>query len=427
MELNNKKIINAWCFYDWANSAYSLVITSTIFPIYYNVATRAQFGGDTVTFFGFPITNSVLFSYAISAAYFLIALMSPLLSGIADYGGKKRRFMQLFVLIGSLACISLFGFNGKNVELGIIAFALATIGYSGSIVFYNAFLPEIVTPDRYDSVSARGFSFGYIGSVLLLIVNLVTISYHEAIGISQDLATRLAFLMVGFWWIGFSLITFYFVKDTARNKIPFSTEMLSKGFKEISKVAKDVATKINMQRFLLAFFFYSMGVQTIMFLAAIFAEKELKMEGAQLIITVLILQIVAILGAFLASRLSNAIGNKRTLMVLICIWILICGVAYFVNTTNQFYIVASIIGLIMGGIQSMSRSTYSKLIPENTRDTASYFSFYDLLEKIGIMIGTFSYGYIEMLTGSMRNSILVLGIFFLIGGVIMSRTKIQHP
>lgn len=424
MQINNKKIINAWCFYDWANSAYSLVITSTIFPIYYLVATRAQFKGDIVSFFGFSITNSVLFSYSISVSYLIIAFISPLLSGIADYGGKKRRFMQLFVTIGSLACISLFWFNGKNVELGVIAFGIATLGYSGSIVFYNAFLPEIVTEDLYDKISARGFSFGYVGSVLLLIVNLITIQFHEEIGISEDFATRLAFLMVGFWWIGFSMITFYYIKDKHRNKIGISPEILVKGFNEIGKVFRYVVTQKNILLFLSSFFFYSMGVQTIMFLAATFAEKELKMEGAELILIVLILQLVAIAGAYLFAKISGKLGNKVALMILLLIWVVICFVAYIINTKLEFYLVAAVIGSIMGGIQSMSRSTYSKLIPEGTKDNASFFSFYDFLEKIAIVIGTFSYGYIEMLTGSMRNSILVLGTFFVIGVIFMSLTRI---
>ena len=425
MEVNNKKIINAWCFYDWANSAYSLVITSTIFPIYYLVATRAQFQGEIVTFFGIPITNSVLISYAISVSYLLVAFVSPLLSGIADYGGKKRRFMQLFVTIGSLACISLFWFNGKNVAFGVIAFGLATLGYSGSIVFYNAFLPEIVTEDRYDSVSARGFAFGYVGSVSLLIINLLTIQFHDKIGVSEDFATRFAFLMVGFWWIGFSMITFYYIKDRHRNKIQINSDILKKGFNEITKVAKIVMTRTTMLRFLLSFFFYSMGVQTIMFLAPTFAEKELKMDGSELILLVLILQLVAILGAYLFAKISEKAGNKIALMILISVWVMICFVTYFINTKPQFYLVASVIGSIMGGIQSLSRSTYSKLIPENTKDNASFFSFYDFLEKIAIVIGTFSYGYIEMLTGSMRNSVFVLGVFFLIGLIFMSFVKME--
>lgn len=426
MTLNNKKIINAWCMYDWANSAYSLVITSTIFPIYYLVATRTQFEGDDIYFFGMPIINSVLFSYSISAAYLLVALFSPVLSGIADYGGKKRRFMQLFVGIGSISCLSLFAFNGKNVEFGMIAFALATLGYSGSIVFYNAFLPEIVTEDRYDTTSARGFAFGYVGSVLLLILNLIVIQYHHFLGVSTDFATRLAFLTVGLWWIGFSCITFTHVKDKHKKETRLSPEILMKGFQEIRKVSLQIAKLPKLLLFLASFFFYSMAVQTIMFLAATFADKELKMSGPELILIVLILQIVAILGASLFAHLSDKIGNRLVLIILLIVWIIICYLAYIIGTKLQFYIVASVIGLVMGGIQSMSRSTYSKLIPENTKDTASFFSFYDILEKMGIVIGTFTYGYIEMLTGSMRNSVLFLGVFFVIGLIFMLLTRITR-
>lgn len=425
MQKNNPKTLNAWCMYDWANSAYSLVITSTIFPVYYAVMTRKHFGGNTVSFFGYPVENTVLFAYSLSASMLLVAFLSPLLSGIADYSGRKKLFMGLFTLIGSLACIALYGFNGGNVELGVIAFALAAVGYSGSLVFYNAFLPEIATEDRYDGLSARGFVFGYIGSVLLLIANLVTITQHELLGLSEDNATRLAFLMVGIWWLGFSGVTFYYLKENDKKKINLNRKVLASGFQEINQVARNVLGQRLVLLFLLSFFFYSMAFQTIMYLAPSFAEKELKMDGGKLILMVLILQIVAIVGAYFMAKLSDKIGNKRTLMVLLLTWILICVAAYLIQAQWQLYVVASFIGFVMGGVQSLSRSTYSKLIPENTEKTASYFSLYDLLEKLAIVIGTSSYGYIEMVTGSMRNSIIAMTAFFAVGMIFMSLTKIK--
>lgn len=425
MQKNNPKTINAWCMYDWANSAYSLVITSTIFPVYYAVMTRKHFGSNTLSFFGYQIENTVLFAYSLSASMLLVAFLSPLLSGIADYSGRKKLFMRLFTLIGSLACISLFGFNGGNVELGIIAFALAAVGYSGGLVFYNAFLPEIATEDNYDRISARGFVFGYIGSVTLLVANLIIISLHESLGLSQDNATRLAFLMVGIWWLLFSSVTFYYLKENDKKKINLSRKVLVSGFQEINQVARNVLGQRLVLLFLLAFFFYSMAFQTIMYLAPSFAEKELKMDGEKLILMVLILQLVAVVGAYFMAKLSDKLGNKKTLLLLILTWILICVAAYYITAQWQLYVVASFIGFVMGGIQSLSRSTYSKLIPENTEKTASYFSFYDLLEKLAIVIGTSSYGYIEMVTGSMRNSIIAMIAFFVVGMAFMSQTQIK--
>lgn len=427
METNNKKIINAWCFYDWANSAYSLVITSTIFPVYYNAVTKSAFHGTQVRFFDFPIENTVLYSYAISFSYLIIALLSPMLSGIADYGGRKRMFMRFFSTLGAAACITLFFFKGENIELGIFAFGLATIGYAGGLVFYNAFLPEITTPDKYDSVSARGYAFGYIGSVILLVINLFVIMKYQLFGlVSEETATRLAFLMVGVWWIGFSLITFRYVKDATTRKGIWTSDIIMKGFHELQTVAKDVLKQQNIKRFLVSFFCYSTGVQTAMFLAATFAEKELHMEGPELILVILILQLVAILGAYLTAQLSKQKGNKFSLMIMLIIWTALCFFTFFIQTKAEFYFVAIIIGLVMGGIQSLSRATYAKLLPEEVKDPTSYFSFYDLLEKLAIVVGTFSYGYIEMITGTMRNSILALGVFFVLGAVLMLRTRIAR-
>lgn len=423
MQLNDKKIINAWCFFDWANSAYSLVITTAIFPAYYTAVTQASFGGGEVSFFGLSITNTVLYSYALSISFLLIAVLSPMLSGVADYGGRKKIFMRFFTMLGAFACITLFFFTGANLELGIIAAVTASIGFSGGLVFYNAFLPEIVTPDRYDSVSARGYSMGYFGSVLLLIINLLMIQYSDSLGIDKGLVTRICFLMVGAWWLGFSQITFYYLKDKNKgNKLNASA--LGKGFQELQRVWQSVKKQANIKLFLVSFFFYSTGVQTILLIAALFAAKELKMESSELIVLVLLLQVVAIGGAFLTAKFSEKKGNKMTLLILLTIWAFVCLTAFFVYDKTQFYILAVLLGMVMGGVQSLSRATYSKLLPENTPDTASYFSFYDVLEKMSIVLGTFLTGFAEQASDNMRIGILMLGIFFVIGALVMSRVKV---
>ncbi len=416
LELANKKRIQgAWAMYDWANSVYSLVITSTIFPVYYNSVTKSLDGSDLVDFFGWQVVNTVLYSYSISFSFLVIAILSPFLSGIADASGMKLSFMKFFAYLGSLSCVGLFFFDGDNLEFGILCSVMASIGYAGSIVFYNAYLPEIADEQEYDLLSARGFALGYIGSVILLIFNLLMIQFPESFGVpAGGFAARFSFLITGIWWAGFSQIPFRALPNNPFKK-KIESKFLLKGYQEIQKVFYQVRQIPVMKRFLVSFFFYSMGVQTVMYLAASFGDKELGLPGDQLILTVLIIQFVAIGGSYLFAAISRISGNKISLMLLVLIWIGICGAAYFVYSVYEFYALAFVVGMVMGGIQSLSRSTFSKLIPSETTDHASFFSFYDVTEKLAIVFGTFSYGAIEQLTGSMRNSAVSLGVFFVVG------------
>jgi UMF1 family MFS transporter len=401
--------------YDWANSVYSLVITSTIFPVYYNSVTKSLDGSDLVNFFGWEVVNTVLYSYSISFSFLVIAILSPLLSGIADASGMKLSFMKFFAYLGSVSCVGLFFFDGSNLEFGILCSVLASIGYAGSIVFYNAYLPEIAEEHEYDFLSARGFALGYVGSVILLVFNLLLIQFPETFGVpAGSFAARFSFLITGIWWAGFSQIPFRVLpKNPFKKKI--QSKFLMKGYHEIRNVFSQVREIPVMKRFLVSFFFYSMGVQTVMYLAASFGDNELVLPGDQLILTVLIIQFVAIGGSYLFAYISKISGNKISLMILVFIWIGICGAAYYVYSVYEFYALAFVVGLVMGGIQSLSRSTFSKLIPSETTDHASFFSFYDVTEKLAIVFGTLSYGAIEQLTGSMRNSAVSLGVFFVVG------------
>jgi UMF1 family MFS transporter len=424
MQKNDKKVINAWCMYDWANSVYSLVITTTIFPIYYNAVTKNAFGSELVSFFGIKITNTVLYSYSLSFSFLLVAVLSPLLAGIADYGGKRKHFMKFFAYLGGLSCILLFFFNGYNIELGIIFSILASAGFAGSLVFYNAYLPVIATPDKYDFVSARGFSLGYLGSVLLLIFNLVMITYPDKFGLeNESMASRISFLLVGFWWIGFSQITFYFLPKDTRQPGGIQS-LVSRGYEEIKKVFIDLKKQVNLSGFLIAFFFYNMGVQTVIYLAALFGDVELGLSANSLILTIIIIQVVAIAGSYFFAKISQWKGNKYSLMLMVVIWMMICVYAYFMHSALQFYVLGFVVGMVLGGIQSLSRASYSKLIPQNTSDTTSYFSFYDVIEKLSIVLGTFAYGFIEQLTGSMRSSTLALASIFVLGLIFLALIKI---
>lgn len=417
---NNPKTIRAWAMFDWANSAYNLVITSTIFPAYYVAITQNEAVGNKVNFFGMSFVNTALTDYALATAYLIMVILLPVLGAVADYRGNKKIFMQFFTLLGSLACCGLFFFKASTLELGVICFALAAIGYSGGFVFYNSYLPEIATIDMQDKVSAKGFTFGYIGSVVLQLVCFAFVLKPEIFGITdKSLPARLSFLLVGIWWIGFALIPFSVLPKGSPNAQSHHKNIIKGGFEELGKVWQKVKSMPLLKRFLPSFFFYSMGVQTIMLVATGFAAKELKMETSALISIILIIQLVAIAGATLMSRLSDKYGNVRILIFVVFIWIGVCIAAYFTTTSTQFYMVAVVVGLVMGGIQSLSRSTYSKFLPQNIGDTASFFSFYDVTEKLAIVGGLFSFGFIEELTGSMRNSTLVLGTFFVVGLLLL--------
>lgn len=415
LQLNNPKTIRAWYMYDWANSVYSLVITSAIFPVYYKAVAKTQ-GSDLVAFLGLHILNSTLYSYALSFSFLVVAAIIPLLSGMADYSGRKKSYMKFFVWLGALSCMGLFFFrDADTLWMGILFSVTASIGYSGSLVFYDAFLPEVVTEDRLDTTSARGYSMGYYGSVIMMVLCLLMIMNFGALGFDTEAeATRVSFLLVGAWWIGFSLIPFSALPDNPFGAKP-SGNIWTKGYHEIRAVWKSLSGQVHLKRFLIAYFFYNMGVQTVMYLAALFGTDVLKLKDTILIGTILVIQLVGSGGAYLFARLSAAKGNKMSLLTMIVIWIGICIAAFFITTEYHFYAVAVVVGLVMGGIQSLSRATYSKLIPRHTIDHASYFSFYDVTYNLSIVFGTFSYGLINQLTGSMRYSALALAAYFVIG------------
>ena len=427
LEKGSKKIINAWAFYDWANSVYPLVISSAIFPIYY----ASLFSEDNfISFFQFEVKNTAMISFVTAAAFFIVALMSPLLTGIADYIGDKKRFMKIFVYLGAFSCIGLYFFELKTIYLGLFIHFLGLIGYSSSIVFYNSYLPDIAFPDQQDRVSARGFSIGYVGSVILLLSNLAMIMYPDIFGIEGNKveasikAMRYSFISAGIWWILFSQYSFYFLPKGNR-EVKVTKDIFWNGYKELKSVWKLLEDNIALKRFLPAFYIYSMALQTVLLVAVYFGEEEILWGSSSektmgLIVSILLIQIVGILGAFLTAMASERFGNIRALIVVNSIWATLCCYAYYIETPMQFYFVAGSVGLVMGGLQALSRSTYSKLIPI-TEDTASFFSFYDVTEKIAIIVGMSLFGIIDQITGSMRNAILFFMTFFIIGAVMLLR------
>lgn len=462
MQTASKKVVNAWAMYDWANSVYNLVITTTFFPIYFIAVTKGDNGSDKVKFLGREFVNSSLYDYILATAYLLVAISYPILTSIADTRGNKKNFMRFFCYMGALGCSLLFFFDKNNIGFGIVCFMMAAMGYVGSLVFYNAYLPEIAAPEDRDRISAKGFAFGYTGSVLMQVIGFALILLMKG---QEGKATQITFLLVGIWWVSFAQITFSHLPKIEKKAFK-KGNVFKEGFVEVKKVFQEVKKLPVLKRFLRGFFFYSMGVQTVMLAATLFGSKLLNLEDTKLIITVVIIQLVAIIGAIVMSRLSTKFGNLRVLMGVVLLWVGICVAAFRTATAAEslhgfhekintlktqqkiapqgnntlsaasleneiqvlqkelqpkqqpieynFYMLAIAVGLVMGGIQSLSRSTYAKLMPD-TRDTASYFSYYDLTEKIALVIGILSFGYIEEFTGSMKNSVLSLIIFFAIG------------
>ena len=427
MQTAPKKVINGWAMYDWANSVYNLVITSTIFPAYYEAVTGDGNDAtliDKVKIGNYEFSNTALYNYILGIAFVIVAILSPILSSVADYRGNKKQFLRFFCTLGSLSCASLYFFDKDHIYAGLISVIIACIGFWSSLVFYNSYLTEIAAPEDRDRISAKGFMMGYIGSVLLQLICFVFVLKPELFGITVGKASQISFLLVGIWWIGFGWLAIARLPDGRGVKGAHTKNLFTQGYKELHKVWLELKTQPTLKRFLTAFFFYNMGVQTVMLAATLYGKSELNIPTTNLILAILIIQVVAIPGANLMAKMATKFGNFNTLKIAVVIWIGGCVMGYYLprNSVVPFYTLAVVVGFVMGGIQSVSRSTYSKLMPV-THDTTSYFSFYDVTEKIAIVIGMFSFGYINEITGSQRNSVLALTIFFIVGFILLYRTS----
>ena len=416
----DKKILNAWAFYDWANSVYSLTIVSSIFPLFMGAYLESQ-DIDKISVLGIELSHTALMTYVTAIGFLMVSIISPILSGVADFKGNKKIFLRVFCYIGAFSCMGLYFFSIQNLFISLILYVTALVGFWGSLVFYNSYLPDIAFKEQQDAISAKGYSLGYIGSVLLLLINLAMIlSVPEENALQM---MRYSFVLVGLWWFGFSHYTYKYLPDFTNSK-KVTKDVLWNGIKELQNVWSELQSQIRLQKYLFAFFIYSMAVQTVMLVASFFGENEIAWEEngidktMGLIISILIIQLIAVLGAYLTAYISNNIGNIKTLIIINFIWVGICVFAYFVISPYQFFVTAAVVGLVMGGIQSLSRSTYAKFLPD-TKDTTSYFSFYDVSEKIGIVIGMVIFASVEVITGSMRNAILFLVVFFLVGLILL--------
>ena len=431
MSQASRKVVNAWCLYDWANSAYNLVITTTIFPTYFEAVTRNPDTGNHVRFLGMNFINTALYNYSLGAAFILVAIISPILTSIADTRGNKKNFMRFFCFLGCTACAGLYFFtptqsasgivtlSSDALHIGIFCMLVSCIGFWSSLVFYNSYLPDLVPEAQRDRISARGFIWGYTGSVLLQIICFVIVFFPERFGLNSEfeksyMPARISFVLVAIWWLCFAAISFRYLPKGNITIASNKSNVFKTGFLELKKVWQQVKHLPVLKRFLYSFFWYSAGIQTVFLASAQFGAKELHLSTVNLIVTMMLIQLLAIPGAIIISRLSERFGNIQTLIAVVMIWVVICVAAYFTTTENEFYVLGGIVGLIMGGIQSLSRSAYANMMPE-TQDTASFFSFFDVTEKIALVLGLFSFAYVEELTRSMRNSVLALIVFFAIG------------
>ena len=418
----SKKLIGAWTLYDWANSVYSLVISSAVFPIYYSQYVFSQ--NNSIILFNAEINKDTLISLVSAFSFLLIAFLSPLLSGVADYIGNKKIFMKFFVYLGSLSCIGLYWFELETIEISLIFYTLTLIGFWGSLVYYNSYLRDITYPNQTNIVSAKGYTMGYIGSVILLLINLIMINFYESFGFeSEIIAMKSSFAIVGLWWLGFSQYSFYHLpKGNIGVKIP--KNIIWNGFKELKNVYKIIRSSKRFTRFLIAFFIFSFSLQTVLYIASYFGVNEIDWTGSDqtsgLIISILLIQIVAIAGAFIFSRLAQKFGNVIVLTFAIFLWVAVCLYAYYINTPNEFYMIAGLVGLLMGGTQPVARATFSLFIPD-TNDTTSFFSFYDVTEKIGIVFGMLFYAIAAQVTGSVRFSVIIFMFFFFLGAILLTR------
>ena len=425
----DSKVLNAWAFYDWANSVYPLVISSSVFPIYYGALFLDSLYIDV---FGFNFKNTALISFITAFAFVILSFITPLLSGIADYMGNKKTFLKFFCYSGSISCMGLYWFDLENIYLGLFFYFLALISFWASLVFYNAYLPDIAHKKQQDYISAKGYAFGYVGSVILLIFNLAMVMSPNTFGITGSnpelIAMKYSFISVGIWWIVCSQYTFYYL-PTINQKRKIIKDIIFNGFKELKEVWDELKEIIIIKKFLIAFFIYSSALQTVLLIATYFGEQEIIWKEGEktsgLIISILLIQLIAILGAMITAKLSKKIGNIQALVILNLIWAFLCLGAFFITKPYEFYIAAGLVGMVMGGIQALSRSTFSKMIPKTDNPT-SYFSFFDVSQKVSIVLGMTLFAFLDQITGSMRVSILVFVLIFLLGAFLLNRIKIKN-
>jgi UMF1 family MFS transporter len=427
----------AWYFYDWANSAYvTTTLTALYGPYLTVVAKRAACPGrDTdlpcpayLHVLGLPVSPGSLALYAITAATLISAVLLPIVGAIVDRSGRKRTVLCGSAWIGALAACGLFAVQGSAWQLGVGLQLLASLSLGCSLVVYDSILCDIATPDERDTVSSRGWAIGYLGGGLLLALNLVLVTAHATVGLDQETAVRLSLLSAGLWWGAFTLIPFLGLRDrpAPAGSPGGGGSLLASSFGQLWRTLRHLHGYPHTMLFLAAYLFFNDGVQTVIYAASIFGQEELGLGAAQLMITILLVQFVAFGGALGFGWVATRVGARRTVLASLVLWCLAVGAGYLVpaHRFGIFLALASLIGIVLGGTQALSRSLYSQLVPRGRE--AEYFSLYQSTERGTSWLGTLLFGFLFQATGSYRTAIVALVVFFVLGGSLLWRVDVAR-
>jgi UMF1 family MFS transporter len=422
----------AWYFYDWANSAFSTTVVTVFLGPYLTTLAEDAAGADgRVGFLLWDVRPGTYFSLLVSLSVVLQVLVLPVTGAIADRSGHQRQLLASFAAIGSVATMTMVVLTDGRFVLGGILLVVANLAFGMSVVVYNAFLPQISSADERDRVSSRGWALGYLGGAVLLVLNLALYLGHDAIGLTEREAVRISLLSAGIWWAVFTIIPVMGLRNLQRAPItptePGAADgggMLTSGFRQLAGTLRDIRRYPQTLLFLLAYLLYNDGIQTVIALAAVYIEKELLLDTSVSISVILLVQIVAFAGALALGRLAARWGAKRVILGALVVWGAILVVAFFLPEREQIgvYGIAAVIGFVLGGSQALSRSLYSQLIPRNRE--AEYFAFYEISERGTSWLGTLTFALTYEVSGSYRVAIVVLVVFFVIGGLLLHRVRV---
>ena len=425
--LTKKSVRRSWYLYDWANSAFSTTVISLfIGPYLTSIAESSADASGMISLWGLEMRPGSLYPYAISFSVFMQVFLLPIVGGIADRIKSRNGLLAVFAYIGSISTICLYFVKDGRYALGAFLLIVANISFGAALVVANSYIPDLASPDQRDAVSSRGWASGYAGGGLLLILNIILYAGYETFGVTQAEAVRISMMSAGIWWALFTIVTVRGLRSLNRPVGAVGSEALTVGFKELKSTLKDVRKYPETLKFLIAYLFYNDGIQTVIAISGTYAILELKLTEISLVIAILIVQVMALAGALLLAKLSNKIGAKKVILLTLVIWTVMVIITYALpaGQQNPYLAIAAGIGFVLGGSQALSRSLYSQVIPRSQE--AQYFSFYEISERGTSWLGTLAFGIAFGLTGSYRQSVLLIIAFFIIGGLLLLRVNIRQ-
>jgi MFS transporter, UMF1 family len=420
--MNDRREIFGWTMYDWASSAFSTTVVSVFLGPYLSaIAKTAADANGLIYFLGVPIRYDSLFPYCVSISVALQVFFLPILGGITDYSHLRKRMLMTFATIGAIASILLFFSTASTLWLSALLFITANLAFGASIVFYNAYLPSIASEDQRDRVSSLGFALGYAGGGILLLLNLILFLLSDKLGIDQGLAVRISLASAGVWWLLFSQITFRTLRSRrAVRRIPPGDSLLTIGFKQLGNTFRQIREFPETVRYLIAYLIYNDGIQTVIVVATLFGSEELHMDNTSLILVILLVQVVAFFGALFFGWLAGQIGTKRAIILSLVVWSgVVIYAAVALQSVAEFWVLSTVVAIVLGGSQALSRSLFSDMIPDGRE--AEFFSFYEISDRFTSIFGPLIFGLANQLTGSLRAGIFSLVILFVVGlGILIT-------